>query len=229
MQPYIFPYIGYYQLAAMVDEFVFYDDVNFIQRGWINRNNILIGGNANMFTIPLENPSQNSLINEVAIKRELYGPWKDKFMKTVQHAYSKAPFYNNIIELVDDTLNINLFSISDLAIMSIKNPMTYLKLPFQNSLSSERYSNNVLRAQDRILDICNIAKATEYINPIGGVELYDKTVFKEHGIKLSFIKTKFVEYKQFKGSFVKGLSIIDVLMFNDQDEVKQMLMNFELV
>lgn len=77
--------------------------------------------------------------------------------------------------------------------------------------------------------MCNILKADKYINAIGGQELYNKEIFKENGIELNFLKTELVEYKQFKNDFVPYLSIIDILMLNSKDEIREMLKRYELV
>ena len=79
MQPYFFPYIGYFQLIAAVDKFVIYDDVNYIKRGWINRNNILVNNQSFLFSIPLISASQNSKINEIKISEDVN--WKSKLLK----------------------------------------------------------------------------------------------------------------------------------------------------
>lgn len=90
MQPYFFPYLGYFQMFNAVDKFVLLDDVNFIMRGYINRNSILLNGKAHKFSIPLEKPSQNKLINETKLNFSLKD--KENFLKTIQLAYKKAPF-----------------------------------------------------------------------------------------------------------------------------------------
>ena len=81
MQPYFMPYIGYWQLIGAVDKYVIFDDVNYIKKGWINRNNILVNGNKKLFTISLHNASQNKLINEIAIADDF-----EKFDKTIKMA-----------------------------------------------------------------------------------------------------------------------------------------------
>ena len=104
MQPYIFPYIGYFQLIKAVDKFVLYDDVNFINRGWINRNRILVNGQDSMFTIPLKDASQNKLINEIDVNWD--NNWKGKFLKTIEQAYKKAPFYEKILPIIEKTIEV---------------------------------------------------------------------------------------------------------------------------
>lgn len=227
MQPYIFPYIGYFQLINKVDKFVIYDDVNFINKGWINRNNILVGGKANLFTIPLKGASQNLLINEIWIDN-LEG-FRKKFLKTIEQSYRKAPFYQSTIEVIEEVFNINLQKIAELTTKSITAICNYLGIQTTIIPSSSIYNNQDLKAQKRILDICKQENATHYINPIGGVELYDKNLFAENDIQLSFIKAKSIEYTQFKNEFVPSLSIIDLMMFCSVEQIRGFLEEFELV
>ena len=226
MQPYIFPYIGYYQLIGAVDKFVIYDDVNFINKGWINRNNILVNEKAFLFTVPLKEASQNKLIREIDIAD---AAWGKKLLKTIEQAYKKAPFFQTIHELVSQVVLGETGNISVLCRLSLEKVMEYLGLQTLLVPSSTIYSNTHLKAQERILDICRVENATNYINPIGGMEIYTRELFNQAGIKLNFLRSGAVEYKQFKNQFVPSLSIIDVLMFNSKDEIKKMLDIFDLV
>src|SRR5687768_6232595 len=98
MQPYFLPYLGYYQLVNAVDTFVFFDDVNFIKKGWIHRNQVLVNGEAHKFTIPLKDASQNKKIYEVHLSD--YAAWRDSFLKIIDFNYKKAPYYENTRELL---------------------------------------------------------------------------------------------------------------------------------
>ena len=228
MQPYLFPYIGYFQLINAVDTFIFYDDVNFIKRGWINRNNILINGKAHLFSIPLIKASQNKLINQTFINYE--SNWKSTFLDTISSNYSKAPYFNNVYKLVEETINKEHLKISDLAKDSIINCCNYLGIHKNFELSSEKYtSTKGLEKADRLIKISKLNQALEYINPLGGKELYDKEHFEENDVKLSFIESGILEYPQSKNDFVGGLSIIDVLMFNSKKQAKKLINQFELV
>ena len=126
MQPYIFPYIGYYQLAGAVDKFVFLDDVNYINKGWINRNNILINGQANLFTIPLKDASQNKLINEVEVSE---GKWSEKLLRTIEMAYKKAPCFSDAFPVINEVLSSEERLIGNLAKKSVQSVSDYLQLP----------------------------------------------------------------------------------------------------
>jgi hypothetical protein len=220
MQPYLFPYIGYFQLINSVDKFVIFDDVNYINKGWINRNNILMNNMATMFTLSLQGASQNKRIDEIHIAEQ--EKWNLKFIKTLRMAYAKAPFFNEGLDLIQSILDYKEDNLSLFLGNSIKSISDYLEIKAEIIPSSKKYDTQLLKAQDKIIKICSRENASEYINPIGGIELYSKGAFENNKIKLTFIKTDSVIYKQFKDTFVPNLSIIDVIMFNGR-ETKQFL------
>jgi len=227
MQPYIFPYIGYFQLINAVDKFVIYDDVNFINKGWINRNQILVSGQPHLFTIPLKDASQNKLIYEVELA--LNDPWKKKFLKTFQQSYQKAPNYQKVFLLIEEIVNFESVTIADLTLHAIKKLCAYMNIETEIVDSSRVYNNSEFKAQERILDICKKENASHYINPIGGMELYEKNKFEKEHIRLDFIKSVASPYPQFKNAFVPWLSVIDILMFNDDENIAKLLKEFELI
>jgi WbqC-like protein family len=227
MQPYLFPYIGYFQLINAVDKFVAYDDVAFIKQGWINRNNILVNGNPFLFTVPVKNISSYSLILETAITYEI--DWKTKIFKTIKQSYQKAPYYSSVFSIIESVFNIEEQYISKMAMNSIRQVALYLDLHTDLKDSSVSYANGSLSGQARVLDICQQEMATQYINPMGGKELYSKDDFKIKGVELAFIKSKSIRYKQIKNNFMPNLSIIDVLMFNSPSEVRELLQQYELL
>jgi hypothetical protein len=221
MQPYLFPYLGYYQLVAAVDKFVFYDDVNFINRGWINRNRILLNGEAFYITVPLAGASQCKKINEISVHNE--GRWRKKMLESIRHSYAKAPHFDSVNPIISDIFLANDSHISRLAIRSVTTMSDYLGLKTEFVMSSSIYKNADLKGDNRILDICGREKTTFYYNLPGGRDLYDKNIFESRGVCLRFMIPRLQEYKQFSGSFCPGLSIIDVLMFNDRSAVVEML------
>ena len=227
MQPYIFPYIGYFQLIQAVDKFVIYDDVNFINKGWINRNRILVGGKEHLFTIPLKDASQNRLIYEVELSES--EPWRKKLLKTIQQSYQKAPNYSTVFPIVEEIVIFDTGTINELIIHCLKSICGYLSIKTEIVDSSSVYNNTDLKAQERILDICRQEGAQHYINPVGGMELYDKSKFSAQGIRLNFIKSTAGSYPQYKNAFVPWLSIIDILMFNDLETINSLLKEYELI
>ncbi|MCR5261551.1 MAG: WbqC family protein [Candidatus Gastranaerophilales bacterium] len=227
MQPYFFPYLGYYQMFNAVDNFVLLDDVNFIMRGYINRNTILVNGQPHKFSIPLEKPSQNKLINETKLKFEQKE--RENLLRTFQLAYKKAPFFNDFYPVLDGIVNFEDDDLTSFLKNSFVKVKEYLNLDTEILVSSEIEKDNTLKAQDRIIEINKQLGTNTYINAIGGQELYNRDDFKNVGMELKFIKMLPYEYKQFKNDFVANLSMIDVLMFNSKEEVKKLLDNYELI
>jgi len=226
MQPYLFPYIGYFQLMNAVDKFVIYDDVNFINRGWVNRNRILVNSKEHMFTVPLKNASQNVLIKDLELIEP--GKWKNKFLKTLEHAYGKAPFFEKVFSIVNKVINTKSKFIKDWHLNSFRLINNYLGINTIIVESSSIYNNQSLKGQDRILDICIKEKTNQYINPIGGKELYSSEIFRDHHIKLNFLATEKLYYNQFSNDFVPDLSIIDIMMFNSLDRINNNLSLYTL-
>ena len=227
MQPYFFPYIGYFQLMQAVDKFVIYDDVNFIKKGWINRNRILVNQKPYLFTIPLKNASQNTLIKD--LKLAVTKKWKKKFLKTLEFAYKKAPFFYKIFPIVNDVLNLKTSFLRDWNVEAFRCVVNYLKINVRLIESSSKYHNHKLKAQKRILDICVKENVREYLNPIGGIDLYCDQYFSSNGVNLSFLQSKNIKYKQFGDLFNSSLSIIDVMMFNPISGIKSMLGAYDLI
>jgi len=224
MQPYFFAYSGYWQLINAVDVFVIYDDVNFIKKGYINRNNILLNNKPYRITLELLGASQNKLINEIYL-----GDNKPNILKIIKQAYSKAPYFRDVYNLLekimtDEEKNLGLF-LEKL----IRNVSSYIGIDTRFIRSSELDKDNNLRGQDKILQICQLLDADVYINAIGGKELYDKQSFFDKSISLNFIESEIVEYPQFGNEFCAYLSIVDVLMFNSVSDIKEVLNNYKLI
>ncbi len=227
MQPYIFPYIGYFQLIGAVDKFIFYDDVNFINKGWINRNNILVNNKAHLFTIPLKDSSQNRQIKDILLADGK--DWTNKILRTLEHSYKKAPFFVETLSLVNEVFDSGFTHIHQIAKRSTVIISRYLEIINEFIETSSFYDNCQLKGQHRILDICRRENADQYINPIGGQEIYTKDLFEDSGIELNFIKSNSIIYKQFGKEFTPNLSILDVLMFNSRETVKKMLGEYQLI
>ncbi|MCD6064243.1 MAG: WbqC-like family protein [Flavipsychrobacter sp.] len=220
MQPYIFPYIGYFQLIYASDVFVFYDDVNYINRGWINRNRILNNGTDQLFTIPCKDLSQNKLINDIDVTDEAKP--LQKVIATIQNAYRKAPYYKDVFPLVESTIaGSQGMALSKVAIESVVKVCNYLGLQREFKVSSEAYDNRELKKADRLIDICHKENITKYVNAQGGRELYTKDYFSDNGVELSFLIAKNYSYLQFKEPFIPFLSIIDILMFNSKEDIME--------
>ena len=218
MQPYIFPYIGYFQLIYAADTFVFYDDVNFINRGWINRNRILVNGKDQLITISCKDASQNKLIKDIEVVNDPKAIIR--LLSTIQMAYKKAPYFNDVYPLIEQIMQAKEHAtISALAISSIMYVADYLGMKKVFKISSEMYDNRELKKADRLIDICHLEGITDYINAAGGKEIYDKQYYEDKKVNLSFLVPQKCEYPQFGHTFVPWLSIIDILMFNSKDKI----------
>lgn len=223
MQPYFFPYLGYFQLIKAVDAFVIYDDVNYIKGGWINRNNILINGGRKLVTMPLLGGSPNKLINEIDVGDKI------KILKNIKQNYSKAPYFNAVYPMIEDILTQAEKNLAVFLSYQLQRICCYLELRPKWYISSMLEKDNNLRGQEKVISICEKLGATHYINAPGGKGLYDNQEFKSRKLKISFVQPIPVAYQQFGSEFISNLSIIDVLMFNDRKECTRLLNMYDLV
>ena len=227
MQPYTFPHLGYFHLAEASNLFIFYDDVNYIKKGWVNRNRILANGNAHLLTVPLQQASQNRSINETRVSSD--DNWAQKFDRTIIHSYQNAPFFQEVHQLIKETIFSDNSSIADLAIRSIVNTYRYLGLALNHDRSSScSPMTKDLGKAERLIQLCKQTGFARYVNSPGGAQLYCKDHFKDNGIELGFIDSDFAQYAQFKEPFTPSLSIIDVLMFNEPARVRKLLASYEV-
>ncbi len=245
------PYLGYFQAIAAVDKYILYDQLTYIQSGWINKNRIR---QRNMpvsnIVVPLIDKSSNTLIANTLIDNSK--PWQKKILKALQLGYGKSAYYSEIMPLMEEILTREYNTISELNAYSIKRICEFLEIPTEIDSNVERYLDLEERLCDiensdysrfvhlhtmpikkvaRVLEICKAEESNFFVNAIGGQELYDKTEFKQYGIDLYFIKMNSVQYSQNckDGSFEPGLSIIDVLMHNGKEGTKQLLNEYTLI
>jgi len=224
MQPYFLPYIGYFQLINTVDIFVVYDNIEYTKKGWINRNRILVNNKPEYISLPIKKASDFLNVRD----RYLSDNWfneRVKLKNKIKESYRKAPYYSETIQILDkifDYKDINLFNF---IYHSLKTICNHLDIETPLIVSSSIDYDNSLKSQEKVLDICKSLKTEVYINPIGGVDLYDKSTFFSKGIDIKFLRSDNVTYTQFNKEFISSLSIIDVLMFNDLKTVKHVLLN----
>ncbi|MFZ9033612.1 MAG: WbqC family protein [Anaerohalosphaeraceae bacterium] len=228
MQPYLFPYIGYYQLINAVDLFVIYDNIQFTKKGWLNRNRILSSGRDKLFTLPLKKDSDFLNVCERSIANS-YPKDRDRLIHRIHNAYHQSPMYDRVFPVIESCFfckDVNLFRF---LLNSIVTVTDYLQIKTEILISSEIDIDHSLKGQDKVLSICKKLGGTFYLNPIGGIELYNKTVFKQSGIELAFLKTLDIIYPQLGNAFVPNLSIIDVMMFNSPEKINDYLKMYQLV
>jgi len=227
MQPYFFPYIGYFQLIGVVDFFIVYDNIKYTKKGWINRNRILQNSKDVIFSLPLKSASDYFDVRE----RELVADFnREKLLNQFKEAYRRAPYFAVTFPLLEQILwykDVNLFGF---LYNSIDRICVHFGITTKIMISSDIAINHDLKNQDKVLALCSAVGATNYVNAIGGMELYSKETFMEKGIALNFIKSKPFEYQQFGNAFVPWLSIIDVMMFNPLETIRTAIFtNYELI
>lgn len=230
MQPYLFPYIGYFQIIKCTDRFVIADNLQYINQGWINRNRILVQNKIHMITAPIKKDKAHLKINERYFSTEFNEKSKKKFLKTIHHAYREAPNFRDAFELIEFIIMYQNSNVAAFTYNSIKEICSFLDIKTSLMLQSELPIPENQNAEESVIHICKLLNAKRCINAIGGRELYSAENFRENGIKLEFIKTReSLRYAQFNDVFVPDLSIIDVMMFNTKDEILELLDEYDLI
>lgn len=227
MQPYFLPYIGYYQLIAAVDVFVVYDNIKYTKKGWINRNRMLMNGQDAMFSLPLKKDSDSLDV----VQRELAADYsRERLLNQFKGAYSQAPHFGETFALLERIVlneECNLFRYIHHALVET---CAHLRIDTEIRVSSVIGIDHNLKGQEKVLALCRAVGADTYINAIGGTELYSREEFGSQGVELKFIKSRPFSYGQFGATFVPWLSIIDVLMFNSLDAVRECIaVNREII
>ena len=228
MQPYIFPYIGYFQLIKAVDEFVIYDNIEFTKKGWINRNRILVNGVDAYISLPLKKDSDYLHVKD----RFLAVTWdieRKKMLNRITESYRKAPYFKETYEVLEKCILYEDRNLFKFILHSVQTLMQYLNIETNLVVSSSISIDHQLKSDEKVMAICKARGADIYINPIGGLELYDKESFKKNNLELHFQKTNSIAYAQFNNVFIPWLSIIDVMMFNNREKINSDLSNYLLL
>lgn len=227
MQPYFFPYIGYFQLIEFVDLFIVYDNIKYTKKGWINRNRMLLNGKDVMFSLPLKKDSDYTNVCD----RELATDFnRGKLVNQFKGAYLHAPYFKQTLDLVERIVKHKEQNLFRYLHHSLKNTCEHLGIKTEIKISSSIRIDHEMKNQDKVLALCEAVGASTYVNPIGGINLYSREKFHQKGVVLKFFQTKPFEYSQFGNSFVPSLSIIDVMMFNPLDKIRTCIStNYELI
>ncbi|MEK0445055.1 MAG: hypothetical protein RLZZ399_376 [Verrucomicrobiota bacterium] len=220
MQPYFFPYIGYFQLIKAVDSFILCDNLQFTKKSWMTRNRFLLNGKDSFFMIPVRADDQTKQIRQRELAAD-YNP--QKLLRSLQAAYKKAPFFKDTVPLIEKALTFPGRNLFEFLYNSILETCRHLLINTPFSKSSEYPVNEYLHKEERVIAICKSSEADTYINPIGGTSLYSKERFLKEGLTLQFLQSDPIHYRQFENAFVPQLSILDVLMFNSKETITDYL------
>lgn len=222
MQPYFLPYLGYWRLIASVDKFVLLDDVNYINRGWINRNRILVNGKPFWLTLPIRAASQNRLIFELELAESR--EWRSNLEKTIQHAYARAPFFKEGFAIFRQVMGEMTKNLSESLAKTISRVAEVLGLEAEIMPTSRIFPKGELKGQARILDICKRLGAGEYVNAPGGQGLYEPSAFLAEGIRLHFHpESNSGSGLRCGSSDFSPLSILDTFMHNSVSEISRFI------
>lgn len=224
-QPYFIPYIGYWQLIKNADVFLIGDDYNYIKRGWVSRNRVLNNGAADYFIVPMFKASDSKNIGEITLLENE----ESKLLRKVDYLYHKAPYFETGYKIMEDIFTFPDKNLAEFLLHSMQVICDYLEIKTPIIKTSTLEGNSEFKREFRIYDQCERFGADTYVNAIGGMELYDFEEFKKRGIKIKFLKTNEITYKQFNNEFVPNLSILDVIMFNSKEEIMKMLDDYTLV
>lgn len=225
MQPYYLPYIGYFQLIAAVDRFVIYDDIQYTKKGWINRNRILQNGKDVFISLPISKHNAYAQVKDIYLA-ENFDTFSQKQKRMVEAAYRKAPYFETGWKLYNELMEYNDKNLFNFIFNSIKKVCTFLNIDTEMVVSSTLNIDKSLHGAERVMATCKALGAETYINPIGGVNLYDSKSFKAKNIFLKFIKTNSIIYNQFDNEFIPFLSILDIVMFNSHEKItSEILLN----
>ena len=219
-QPYFLPYIAYFALINAVDKFVLADDLQYERRSWINRNRIKVQGNWQYITIPVKKAPQTTPINKIELASLESFAWT--LRRTLEANYGSCPYFHEVQDLVFDSIG-HETNLSELNIALIMRICDYLGINTPIYISSKLNYYPSETKEYRIRNICNSLGCTEYVNSIGGTDLYSKDDFSKLNLSLGFIKIHDIVYPQGKNGFIPNLSIIDVLMWNSVEDVRKML------
>lgn len=230
MQPYFFPYLGYFSLLKQVDRFILFDTVQFIRHGWIERNRILKPCEGVQYIcVPLVKASHLAKIKDVSIRNN--EDWRNHILCQLNHYKKKAPFYKETMAVVERALAINTESITYLNHNTMNCVCDYLGIKKNIEIFSQMNLEiePANEPDEWALNICKkLGNVEEYWNPIGGLSFFNPEKYEKSGIKIHFQSVKIKRYPQRRPVFEEKLSIIDVMMFNSPTEINRMLDDYSL-
>lgn len=224
MQPYLFPYVGYFQLIKAVDTFILLDDAAFIKKGWIHRNRLCFNNNVNWFSVPIQDASQNRKICETQICQTEFPHWKKKFLTSLETFYKKQTYFSEGMEIAEKVLSFPCADIATLAETSLNVCCAALGLQRPVSRSSRICPDTDQKREGRLIELCQLCGAQKYLNAIGGMTLYNQGMFAPHGLQLEFLQPMLKPYQVKGRDFVPGLSILDAIMCCGTNHVAEHLL-----
>jgi hypothetical protein len=220
MQPYFFPYIGYFQLIRSVDLFILYDNIKYTKKGWINRNRFLLNGADSVFSVPLRKDSDFLDVKDRALADNFD---RRKLANQLREAYRRAPHFDQAFPVVENAIMSPRENLFDYVRASLTDVCGYLGIDTRITVSSGIAIDPALKAEARVLALCKVVGARTYVNAIGGRKLYSREEFEANGVELKFLESHAITYRQFGEPFVPWLSIVDMMMFNPVPKIREFI------
>lgn len=231
MQPYFFPYVGYFSLVEYSDKFIFFDTPQYISHGWVNRNRILNqNGKPAYMIVPIKKCPRETPINKIEIVNE--NGWKEKIYGQITVYKKKAPFYKETEEFLHYVLDeFDGVSLSELNIRTIIESCKKIGIDYKYDVFSKMNLDisPVHEPDEWALNITKFLKGDIYVNPPGGQSFFDKSKYDKENIKLQFLESNLRRYVQRIGRFEPGLSILDVMMFCNNKEAKEIIQDYKII
>lgn len=227
LQPYFFPYLGYFQLIAASDVFVVYDDAQFMKNGWVNRNRILGEAGPAWWTYPVEAASHKLPINQRRYVEDR-SRYPHSLLAALHHRYRRAPHHGPVMRIVEGIMAFGERGVASFNANLIRQVCRHLAIDTRMEIASA-LGLPPSRGEQRVLDVCTALGGTRYLNPIGGTQLYAQAPFRERGLALEFLRSEVRPYPQFGPPFQPALSVIDTLMFNGPADMRELLSQYRIV
>jgi hypothetical protein len=229
MQPYFFPYLGYFSLIVSCELFIVFDPVQYIRKGWINRNRILKkGGGVKYINLPIVKTPRDTLISEIRMNNQIN--WKASIIQNLDYYRLNAPYYHDVAQLLEECFDQDTENLTQFLTVCLQKTCAYLGISFHSKIYSKEKIQHPkpMNAGDWAFYISKFYNASTYHNPIGGRDIFNPEKFEKSGIQLLFIENRLNQYDQAITQFIPGLSIIDVMMFNSKEECRKLIHQYKL-
>lgn len=224
MQPYFFPYLGYYDVINQSDAWIVFDVVLYKPKSWMNRNRILHPSEGWQYiSVPVAHASTDAIkdvrvIDKAAAQRRILGQ--------IEHYRARrAPFFSAVRALIEKAFAAAGDALADLNVASLAVVCEYIGIPFEPKKLSEMGLSlpKIEDPGDWALEICAALGFDGYVNPPGGRDIFDVGRYARRGISIRFTDLVDFRYSQRAASFVEHLSVLDVLMWNPPESVRAYL------
>ena len=229
-QPFFFPYLEYFALIATTDVWVVFDTPQFVKLAWVNRNRVLDPVKGTKYvTVPVHKHKFNIPTNKVKIFEEQ--AWNARIIAQLGTYKKRAPNYTKVIDFLHEVLKPDFEYLSELNINLLEKTCDFIGIKFNYEVYSKMNLEvgQVNGPDEWGLKIVKAMGARKYINAFTGQKFIDRNKYLENGVDIKFLKYHFEPYTQLGNPFESGLSVIDVMMFNSPEEIRQMLNNYTLV